>query len=247
MPSPLDSSVTPVDPAGSPTGSPADTVAPGGPGAIPTVPTGAVSPVGTSTVPDPAAPTPGDPNVPGPDPIDPVPPSTPIAPGPDATLPVSPDPISPDPVDPTPVDPGPTDPNTPAPSSGNQCEGGALAPGFYVQDGRIYDNHCGEFVMRGVNYPHVWYKDSQSTEQMFQDIAATGANTVRVVLATGGQWTRIGGSEVANIISWAKANKLVAMLEVHDATGYGDMQISYLQTAFVARADTAECLPLAPG
>jgi mannan endo-1,4-beta-mannosidase len=76
--------------------------------------------------------------------------------------------------------------------------------------------------MRGVNYPYAWYKDSQDTQQMLADIASTGANAVRVVLATGDQWTRTSAAELVNIISWAKTNKLVAMLEVHDATGYGD-------------------------
>lgn len=76
--------------------------------------------------------------------------------------------------------------------------------------------------MRGVNYPYAWYRSSQNTEQMFRDIAATGANTVRVVLATGGQWERVTGSEVSDIVRWAKANSLVAMLEVHDSTGYGE-------------------------
>jgi mannan endo-1,4-beta-mannosidase len=148
----------------------------------------------------------------------------------------------PDPTDPTGDDPDPTDPDTAPtdtttdttepedsttdpgtePSGDNQCEGGALAPGFYVNDGRIYDDHCAEFVMRGVNYPYVWFKDSQSTQQMFADIAATSSNVVRVVLATGGQWPRIAASEISSIIGWAKENKLVAILEVHDSTGYGD-------------------------
>jgi mannan endo-1,4-beta-mannosidase len=76
--------------------------------------------------------------------------------------------------------------------------------------------------MRGVNYPYVWFKDSQDTQQRFQDIGATGANIVRVVLATGGQWTRITGSEISSILGWAKDNRMVVMLEVHDSTGYGD-------------------------
>jgi mannan endo-1,4-beta-mannosidase len=45
---------------------------------------------------------------------------------------------------------------------------------------------------------------------------------IRVVMSTGKQWTRTTGTEVANIISWAKASKLVAMLEVHDSTGYSE-------------------------
>jgi mannan endo-1,4-beta-mannosidase len=147
---------------------------------------------------------------------------------PDPTDPNDDDMDPPDPsADPTMApDPDPTetsepDPDPP-PSGENACEGGALADGFYVNDGRIYDNHCAEFVMRGVNYPYVWFKDGQNTQQMFKDIAATGSNVVRVVLATGGQWPRISGSEITSIIGWAKENKLVAMLEVHDSTGYGD-------------------------
>src|SRR5690606_3746508 len=97
---------------------------------------------------------------------------------------------------------------------------GCEATGFYVQDGKIHDVNCNEFVLRGVNYPYAWF--TQSTQSRFGDIAAVGANAVRVVLATGGQWTRTSGSEVSNIISWAKENRLVAMLEVHDSTGFGD-------------------------
>jgi mannan endo-1,4-beta-mannosidase len=89
-----------------------------------------------------------------------------------------------------------------------------------VADGKIYDNHCKEFVMRGVNDPYVWY--AADAQKRYADIASIGANVVRVVLADGGQWTKVSGSAVKNIISWTKANKLVAVLEVHDATGYGD-------------------------
>lgn len=52
------------------------------------------------------------------------------------------------------------------------------------------------------------------------DIAATGANTVRVVLSNGTQWTRNSGSEVTSIIQACKDNKVICVLEVHDSTGY---------------------------
>ncbi len=130
-------------------------------------------------------------------------------------------PTDPEPTNPEPTDPQPTDAQ-PESAGGTQCEGGTLVLGFYVEEGRIFDNHCSEFELRGVNYPYAWYKDSQDTEQMFRDIAATGANSVRVVLATGGQWPRITGSEISSIIGWAKANKLVTILEVHDSTGYAE-------------------------
>ncbi|MDO8343322.1 MAG: glycoside hydrolase family 6 protein [Cellvibrio sp.] len=101
------------------------------------------------------------------------------------------------------------------------CSPAALA-GFSVQGGKLVEGNGVPFVMRGVNHAHVWYKDT--TPQALRDIAATGSNTVRIVLAngTGGLGGRVGGAEVAQVIQWCKDNKLIAVLEVHDATGYGD-------------------------
>lgn len=97
---------------------------------------------------------------------------------------------------------------------------GCDAVGFYVEGTSVYDSNCNEFVMRGVNVPHAWF--ASNTQGAFNDAASVGANTVRVVLATGGQWSRTSGSTVSQIISWAKENRMVAMLEVHDSTGFGE-------------------------
>ncbi len=95
-------------------------------------------------------------------------------------------------------------------------------PGFYVSESSLLDVNDKPFVMRGVNYPYAWFRSSEDTEQKFADIATTGANAVRVVLSNGEQWERVDGDEVSDIIAWAKANKLVAVLEVHDATGWDE-------------------------
>jgi len=100
------------------------------------------------------------------------------------------------------------------------CEGGQLQSGFYVENGKLYDNHCQEFIMRGVNFAYTWFQSR--AEQAFTDIGSIGANTVRVVLSTGGRWPRVPGSAVADIIAWTRANRLVAVLEVHDSTGYAE-------------------------
>ncbi len=100
--------------------------------------------------------------------------------------------------------------------------GGAIhadMPAFYVNDGVLYDGFGEAFVMRGVNYPYAWFRH-RNNEQEFADIASTCANSIRVVLANGEQWGRVPGAEVADIIRWAKDNNLVAILEVHDATGW---------------------------
>ncbi len=92
--------------------------------------------------------------------------------------------------------------------------------GFQVSGTQLLDDNGNAFIMRGVNHPHAWY--TGRTQQAFADIASVGANSVRVVLSDGQQWTRTSATEVANIIQWAKDNKLIAILEVHDVTGSGE-------------------------
>lgn len=91
--------------------------------------------------------------------------------------------------------------------------------GFYVENGRLYDANGNEFIMRGVNHAHTWYTSQTGS---FADIKNAGANTVRVVLSSGDRWTRNDASDVVNVISLCKENKLICMLEVHDTTGYGE-------------------------
>lgn len=106
------------------------------------------------------------------------------------------------------------------------------ATGFHVEDGTLFDARCSPFVFRGINYPYVWFSGSQNTAGELAEIAGLGANAVRVVLANGQQWTRVTGNEVSQIIGWAKENELIAILEVHDATGWSEQ-------ASAANPDTA--------
>ncbi|MEU5784041.1 cellulase family glycosylhydrolase [Micromonospora lupini] len=93
------------------------------------------------------------------------------------------------------------------------------AAGFSVAGGKLYDANGAEFVMRGVNHAHTWYPQQTSS---FADVKALGANTVRVVLASGDRWTRNTNADVANVISLCRTNRLICVLEVHDTTGYGE-------------------------
>lgn len=110
-------------------------------------------------------------------------------------------------------------------NSGGAGSGGGgsdcTSTGFYVQDKKLYDSNCNEFVMRGVNYPYAWYS-ARDTQQDFDAIRAAGANAVRIVMATGARWTRTSGSNLAQLIGWAKAAELVAIVEVHDTTGWSE-------------------------
>lgn len=99
---------------------------------------------------------------------------------------------------------------------------GPSMAGFSVRNGKLLDGNGNAFVMRGVNHPHVWY--AYRTPQAIKDIASTGANCVRVVLGNGQQWGPNSVSDVAAVIQQLKENQMIAVLEVHDVTGYGEKQ-----------------------
>lgn len=92
--------------------------------------------------------------------------------------------------------------------------------GWTVNGTQVLDPNGNTFVFRGVNHAHTWWPERLN--QSLKDIAATGANSVRVVLSNGTQWTRNNGADVTNVINQCKANKLVCILEVHDSTGFGE-------------------------
>lgn len=93
---------------------------------------------------------------------------------------------------------------------------------LYVKGTTLYDGKGNPFVMRGINIAHGWYTDK--TEQSINAVAKLGANSVRVVLCDGSQWTKTSKEEVENIIKWCKAKGLVCTLEIHDYTGKNDPQ-----------------------
>ncbi|WP_322922867.1 glycoside hydrolase family 5 protein [Paenibacillus campi] len=97
----------------------------------------------------------------------------------------------------------------------------AAATGFYVSGTKLYDSTGKPFVMRGVNHAHTWFKNDLTAA--IPAIAKTGANTVRIVLSNGTQYTKDDLHSVKNIISLVNQNKMIAVLEVHDATGKDDV------------------------
>ncbi len=89
--------------------------------------------------------------------------------------------------------------------------------GFHVEGSRLLDANGNPFIMRGINHAHTWYKGE--TETAIKAIAQTGANTIRLVLSNGVQWNKDDMNSVKSLIKQCKDNKMVAVLEVHDATG----------------------------
>nr|BFE68859.1 hypothetical protein GCM10020092_021600 [Actinoplanes digitatis] len=89
--------------------------------------------------------------------------------------------------------------------------------GLHISGRNIVEANGQTFVMRGINHPHVWYTNQTKS---FADVKALGANTVRVVLGSGKRWGP--STDVANVISLCRQQRLICVLEVHDTTGYGE-------------------------
>ena len=94
----------------------------------------------------------------------------------------------------------------------------AAENGLYVNGTTLYDGNGNELILRGVNVPHAWY--SGYTHSSIKAIASLGANSVRVVCATGSQWGKTSYSDLQSIINTCRNLGLICVLEVHDYTGY---------------------------
>lgn len=96
----------------------------------------------------------------------------------------------------------------------------SVSSGFKVSGTKLLDANGNEFIMRGINHAHVWYRSN--LDQALQGIANTGANCVRIVLGDGNStngWGPTSESEIKSIIQKCKDKKLICILESHNATG----------------------------
>ena len=93
--------------------------------------------------------------------------------------------------------------------------------GFSVDGTKLLDANGNEFVMRGVNHAHSWFKNDDAAA--LEAIDKTGANCVRLVLADGVQWEKDSVESINALTDKCKEYQMVAVLEVHDATGRNDI------------------------
>ena len=90
-------------------------------------------------------------------------------------------------------------------------------PGLHVSGNKLLDGKDEEFIFRGINLPHAWFTDK--TQSSINDIASLGANSARIVLASGTLYPKSTIDQVENIINWCEKNDLICVLELHDFTG----------------------------
>jgi mannan endo-1,4-beta-mannosidase len=93
-----------------------------------------------------------------------------------------------------------------------------LTRGFFVTGGRLYDKFGNDFVPRGLNNPDIWFDiaDQYFAYNALDNIAAYGANTVRIVWNTAAPGTP---ALLRRVIRRVVELRMVPMVELHDATG----------------------------
>lgn len=101
------------------------------------------------------------------------------------------------------------------------CASEGSVKGFSVEGTKLLDANGNEFVMRGINHAHSWY----ASQDIFalDAIADTGANCVRLVLGDGEQYGKDSADTIKSLIERCEEKDLIAIVEVHDATGKDEM------------------------
>jgi mannan endo-1,4-beta-mannosidase len=87
-----------------------------------------------------------------------------------------------------------------------------FSQGFTVSGTKLLDSNGNEFVIRGVNNPHIWYQ-RQSLDAL-SHIAALKANCVRIV------WQLYGSAgQLDTVIDRCIELEMIPLVEMHDVTG----------------------------
>lgn len=94
---------------------------------------------------------------------------------------------------------------------------------FYTQGRHLFDRQGNKVMLRGVNKMSVWDDKDPTGKIYLPEIRKTGANTVRIVWAIRKDLkpgnTNTDLTRLEAVIANAKANRLIPMVDLHDAMG----------------------------
>lgn len=116
--------------------------------------------------------------------------------------------------------------------------------GMYVDGKKLYTADGTEFMMRGMNIAHTWFKND--TVGAIKKSAEYGSNATRIVLAddtyaaNGWQGYKDDIATVESLIQECKANGQVAIVEYHNGTGGDDTK--YVDNALAYWLDMVDML-----
>ena len=92
-------------------------------------------------------------------------------------------------------------------------------PTFYVEGRYLHDPRGNKVILRGVNKMSVWDGADPTGASYFPEIRQTGANSVRIVWTITNRGARTDLAILDALITNARQNHLIPMIELHDATG----------------------------
>jgi mannan endo-1,4-beta-mannosidase len=94
---------------------------------------------------------------------------------------------------------------------------------FYTQGRFLYDKLGNKVILRGVNKMSIWDEDDPTGSISFPEIRKTGANSVRIPWAIRKDLkpgtSDTDPTQLDALITTAKTNHLIPMIDLHDATG----------------------------
>jgi mannan endo-1,4-beta-mannosidase len=119
---------------------------------------------------------------------------------------------------------------------------GATRPGFYTENGKLKDAKGADFVMRGVNNPHVWFDTGNQYRayQALDQIASYKTNTIRVVWDT--ETEGATASLLRRVLFRIVELKMVPMVELHDVTGQSGAADLARMAAYYTNAEVKQVL-----
>ena len=110
-----------------------------------------------------------------------------------------------------------------------------IAQTFSIKGRKLIDAKGEEFVIRGVNNPHIWYP--QKSNRSLETIASLNANCVRIV------WMTNGKPDILDkIINKCIELEMIPMVELHDATGKTESESLMRMADYYTRSDVKEVL-----
>src|SRR3954469_24040527 len=90
---------------------------------------------------------------------------------------------------------------------------------FSTEGRQLLDSAGNKVILRGVNKMSVWDNEDPTGEISFAEIRKTGANSVRIVWLHTLNGASTDTATLDALITNARANHLIPVIELHDATG----------------------------
>jgi mannan endo-1,4-beta-mannosidase len=110
-----------------------------------------------------------------------------------------------------------------------------FSQGFTVSGTKLLDANGNEFIIRGINNPHVWYLEKSM--KALTTLAGLKVNCVRIVWQTHGS-----SAELEKVIKQCIRLEIIPMVELHDFTGNQTTEKLLEAVAYYSRPEVKEIL-----